>query len=237
MLRAKTFVDASVFAPFNQVAPHIQDALGQIAVTHHLKHREPLYQQGDPANALYIVARGGLRLVECTPEGQAIALKIYGVGELLGLLSISGSFPHPTRAEAVVGDTIVYSLPAQAVRALMLEYPSLSLLFIDMLVAHVHQSHARLRQTTAERLDRRLARALLHYALKFGEESPYGVIINVPLSQQDLAQFTGAMVESVNRTLKAWQERGLLTVSRQRLELLDCAALEALAEDNMYSVM
>jgi len=237
MLRAKTFANVAAFAPFDQLAPHVQEALGRIAVTHQLKHREPLYQQGDPANAIYVVARGGLRLVEATPEGQMIALKVYGVGETLGLLSISDSFPHPTRAEAVVGDTVVYGLPARAMRVLILEYPALGLLLIDMLTAHVQQSHARLRQTMAERLDRRLARALLHYALKFGEETVSGILIGVPLSQQDLAQFTGATVESVNRTLKAWQERGLLTISRQRLELLDCAALEVIAEDNMYSVM
>jgi len=237
MLRTKPFVDLSAFAPFNQLPPQVQEALGKIAITHQLKHREPLYQQGDPANAIYVVARGGLRLVEATTEGQTIALKIYGIGDLLGLLSLSASFSHPTRAEAVVGDTIVHSLPARALRAAMLEYPPLALLIIDLLTAHVQQSHARLRQTMAERLDRRLARALLHYALKFGEETVNGIIIAVPLSQQDLAQFTGAIVESVNRTLKGWQERGLLTISRQRLELLDCEALEVLAEDNMYSVI
>lgn len=239
MKRANMTTDLQLPAPFNRLHGDIQDALRSIATSYELKYREALYQQGDVAHSMYVIQRGGIRLVEATPEGRSVAQKVYGAGDVMGMLALSQTFLHPSRAEAVVGDTLVFGFRGQEVRAIMRQYADLAILIMDMLVEHVQHSHHRLRQVMLERVERRLARGLLHYASKFGEPDADdgSILIGVPISQQDMAQFTGATIETVNRTLKIWEERDIIRCQRQRVVLLDSDVLERIAEDNMYSVM
>ncbi len=55
------------------------------------------------------------------------------------------------------------------------------------------------------------------------------MLIDFPLSRQDLAEMTGATLHTVSRTLSAWEERGLVEVGRQRVVVRDQQGLQALA--------
>jgi CRP/FNR family transcriptional regulator, nitrogen oxide reductase regulator len=220
----------SAFAPLE---PLTLRALEGISYQTKLEAGQFLYRQGDMALAFYAVYEGGVRLTETTTDGQNVQLKLYGVGELFGLLALSGSYPYPAGIQSV-GRSTIFGFEAEAARALMLQHPSLALLMVDLLVAHVHQSHARIRQFAAERIERRLARAVLHYADKFGSTTDGFVAINVPLGQKDLAEFVGTTTETVNRLLKLWEERGYLRTGRQRIDLLDRLAVLTLAEETSY---
>lgn len=58
--------------------------------------------------------------------------------------------------------------------------------------------------------------------------------IDITLSQKDLAEFAGTTIETVNRTLKIWEQREYIRRSRQHIDLLDRLALMAVAEDQLY---
>lgn len=198
-----------------------------------LDQGEFLYHQGDAAANVYIVIEGGVRLVETTPEGQSVHLKLYGRGELFGALAITDSSPHPSGAQAV-GETQVAVMPGQALRGLIAANGELGLFLIDHLVNHMQHSHQRIRQLAAERVERRLARAIMHYADKFGSAVDEVLVIDVPLTQKDLADFIGTTPETVNRILKGWMQRGIIKCARQHIDVLDAAFLRAYSEHLTY---
>ncbi len=224
------------FDPFQHLTAATINALDARAVPFRLRHRELLYSQGETAHSLYCILRGGIRLVHDSPDGQQVTIKIHGASEILGVLAISGEFPYYASGEAV-GETQVVALEGTVLRQMMGEYPELALTMMDLVVGHVHEAHGRIRQMMAERVDRRLARALLHYCLKFGRHIGTEISIEVPLTQQDLAQFCGATLETINRTLRGWQDSGWIRLSRQHIDVLHCEALQQIAEDNAYVVV
>lgn len=226
-------VDLSGIAALASLDHTVLRALEGIGTTYALDGGQFLYRQGDSARALYIVASGGVRLVEHTEDGQDVQLKVFAQGEIFGLLAISGEYPHPASIQAL-DKSIVVGIPGGATRELVRQHPALALLLIDLLVDHVHHSHSRIRQFAAERVERRLARALLHYGDKFGTITSGVVSIDISLSQKDLAEFVGTTVETVNRTLKSWEQREYIRRSRQHIDLLDRLALMAVAEEALY---
>lgn len=228
----RTFIpiDLSAFNAFEGVEADAILELERRATRYTLKHRELLYPQGELAHSVYFVESGGIKLVQVSPDGQQVTLKIFGAGDLSGLLAISGPFPHPSSAEAI-GDTMVIGISGGDLREVIRDYPKFGLRVIDLLVDHVHAAHGRLRTMMIERADQRLARALMHYCEKFGVETADGISIDVTLSQQDLAQFCGITLETVNRTLKVWQDQDLIRLSRQHIDVLDCMALKGIIED------
>jgi CRP-like cAMP-binding protein len=225
------YVDLRHVPPLNaRLSADALDALGAVARTVYLNPQDILLGQCETIRAFYVIVEGGVRLVEYTPDGQSVALKIYGPGDVFGLLAVSGSYPHPTQIESI-HDSVLVAFDGQDARRLMSTYPEVALLVIDLLTEHVHHAHQRIRQMAAEKVDRRLARTLLHLCDKFGRDDGQIISIDAPLSQRDLAEFTGTTVETINRTLTAWEKRGVVRCSHRHIDVLDRAALVGIAEN------
>lgn len=212
----------------------VLDAMLRHALVYGLKRHELLYQQGEEAHSIYVIQAGGIRLLERASDEQQVNIKVYGAGDVLGLLAISGSYRHPSSAEAI-DDTQVIGIPGEAMRQLMQCHALLGLWVVDLLVNHVHHAHARIRHLVTERVEQRLARGLLHYCEKFGRSvDGRRISIDITLSQQDMAEFSGTTLETVNRTLKAWEEKGYIRRARQHIDVLDREALAQLVEARPY---
>lgn len=213
------------------LSPHTLVAISKAVQMRQLAASDTLYHHGEEAHAIYIVLSGGVRLMEQTDDGRDVGLKLYGTGDLFGLLAIGGVYAHPSRVEALL-PTQLMCLHRNTARQVMLQHPDFALRVVDLLVEHIHNAHARVREMATERVDRRLARTLLKYGQKFGTRSNGSILIDIPISQQDLANFIGATNESVNRTLKQWDQQRIVALSRLRIEILDWAELVNIAENN-----
>lgn len=214
----------------------ILNALCQIAVVYRLGKGQNLFMQGEQARTFYIVHRGGVRLVEHTREGKDVNLKVYGPGEVFGLLAISGPYLHPAEIEAI-DDSEIIGFDGQHARAIVMEHPLLGLRVIDTLISHVHDAHRRIRSLAVEKSERRLIRALVHLLNKFGTEQDNMIMIDLDVSQRDLAEFTGMTHETVNRVLRVLEEQGLITRSGKQIGTADMVRLhEAIGDVSQFGI-
>lgn len=218
--------DLPLFAGLNARA---LAALAESAQQVVLAKGETLFEQGDDATAFYIVTRGGVRLVEHTPEGKALNLKVYGPGDTFGLLAVTGGYAH-NAAVIAAGPSVLYSFNGAAMRDLISRHPSVGLRIIDALVDHVHHAHDRIRQMAVEKTERRLARALLHFSAKFGQSvGPGQVSTNV--TQREIAEFTGTTTETVSRLFKSWERAGYIQCDRSSITVLAADGLRQVIAD------
>lgn len=215
-----------LFASLSQMAFESLVSRGRVLS---LKANQTLYHRGDMAHSFYVVLSGAVRLVDYTPEGRAAHIKLYGVGDCLGLLAVSGPYPYPHGTEAIEA-TQLFAMRGDDVRQLTLTYPEIGLSVIDALVTHIHEAHQRIAKQFAERVEQRLATALLHYAHKFGTSIADGISLDVAISQQSLADFINTTLESVNRTLSQWAKNGWVRVSRGHIDLLDVTTLRTISD-------
>jgi CRP/FNR family transcriptional regulator, nitrogen oxide reductase regulator len=85
-------------------------------------------------------------------------------------------------------------------------------------------------------VQRRIARSMLRLADKVGVKEPGGVIrLDMPLSRQDLAQMNGTTLETVSRTLTAWERNGIVSAGREHVTILKHDELITIAEDLVRS--
>ncbi|NDJ51492.1 MAG: Crp/Fnr family transcriptional regulator [Chloroflexi bacterium] len=228
MQRNLTPTDFNVFKGFSQLSPLIQDALGGIALSINLAPGDILLDQGEEAQSFFLVQSGGVSLVRCLPSGKSVTIKIYGQGDIFGLLSVSGPYSSAVRVSAIHHSKVIAINGADA-RELMQYHPSLSLIVIDLLAAHIHHAHNRVEQMAIKKVDQRLAENLLYLAEKFAIKTGDELRIDVPLSQQDLAQFTGSTPETVNRTLKQWEDEGIIRCTWKHIDILKYDDLDSIA--------
>ena len=122
-------------------------------------------------------------------------------------------------------------LPAERFAALIREQPDFAMAVVSELGRRLREAEARIRDLQSERVERRLARALLRLANKTGTRRPEGIELGVPLTRQDLAELAGTTLSTASRTLSAWDQQGIIASARERVTILRPHALVAIAED------
>ncbi len=216
---------------FADLPPHLYEQLLRTARTCQIRNGEHLFHQGEPAQRFYLLQRGRLRLVQHTPEGKDVTLATFSEGDLIGLLVALSAEPYPATAEALE-DCELLALQGTPMWAVMQQHAPLAVRVVQMLAARLHEAHERIRELSVERVQQRLARSLVRLARKVGVKQADGSIyLDVRLSRQDLAQMNGTTLETVSRTLTAWQREGLLEVGREQITLIKPHDLVLIADD------
>ena len=104
--------------------------------------------------------------------------------------------------------------------------PSAAIRLLEVLSGRLRATDETLEDTVFLELSCRLAKKLLALAENFGLEIDQGTVIDLKLSQQDLANLVGTSRESVNKQLRAWETAGIIRLNRQQVTILDMDELE-----------
>jgi CRP-like cAMP-binding protein len=189
-----------------------------------------LIHQGDPATHLYVLLSGRLKLTQVTVEGQQVLLRYALPGEAFAILAVLSDTLFPTSVQAVE-DSLVAAWDKESMQKLMLEYPKVALRALTILARHTREFQDRIRELSTERVERRIARALVRLARQTGRKVKEGILLDLPLSRQDLAELTGATLFTVSRTLSQWENQGLIRSGREKIVILFPHGLVTIAED------
>jgi CRP-like cAMP-binding protein len=94
----------------------------------------------------------------------------------------------------------------------------------------LQDAHARVVAMSTEQVDQRVAHALLKLVRQSGRQTDEGLLIDFPISRQDIAEMTGTTLHTVSRLLAAWEEQGLVRGGRQKVTVVEPHRLLTLAE-------
>jgi CRP-like cAMP-binding protein len=209
------------------------DALRQVAAearTRHVEAGAAFFREGEPAAALFVVEQGSVKLTQLSPEGHQVVLRLVGPGEPFGGVSAFGGATYPATAEAVI-ESRAFEWPGAVMAGLMERHPKVAMNALRYVAARLHELQVQYRQLATEKVERRIARALLRLVQQAGTRVERGVLIDLPLSRDDIAQMTGTTLFTVSRVVSRWEEAGILDAGRQQLVIRDPHALLTLADE------
>jgi CRP/FNR family transcriptional regulator, nitrogen oxide reductase regulator len=189
-----------------------------------------LFHQGDPAELTCVLLEGKLRLTQVTTEGQQIILRYIRPFEEFAVIAVMSGVEYPASAECVE-NSLVLTWNQDSMQRLMHQYPRIALNAIEVLAGRIKEFQDRLREMATEKVERRIARTLLRLARQTGREVQEGVLIDLPLSRQDLAEMTGTTLFTVSRTLSSWENQGIIQSGREKVTIRRPHSLVVIAED------
>jgi CRP-like cAMP-binding protein len=189
-----------------------------------------VFLEGDPATSLNVLGDGRVKVISETDEGREVILHQIGPGDIFGGAGGWGSATYPASARAQE-PSVVLHLPAGRFTALIREQPDFALAVVAELGRRLREAQARLRDLQSERVERRLARALLRLANKTGTRRDDGITLGISLTRQDLAELAGTTLSTASRTLSKWDRDGIVSSERERVTILQPHALVSIAED------
>jgi len=215
---------------FSGLGSDVMAAVAREGVSRRCVRREALFRQGEPADAFIVLTSGRLKLVQTGADGQEVIVRYVGPGEMCAVVALFPGQEYPVTAEAVEPSEVVL-WSRERLEQLMLAHPRLGLNAMRLLADRMRELTDRLREVSTQKVAQRVARALLRLARKAGRRTERGVLIDMPLSREDLAKLSGTTLFTVSRLLSEWDAAGLVESGRERVVILYPHGLVAIADD------
>lgn len=187
-----------------------------------------VFFEGDPPEYLYIVWMGRIKLIRHSPDGRDVVLDVLGPGRLIGELAVFEGAPYSQTAQTMEESALITIARADFLY-LLERYPSLAMAVINELGRRLRVANDLVQSLAVDRVDRRIARALLRLSLYNSVRTDEGIMIQMRLTRQDLADMTGTTVETAIRVMSRFRKEGWITTQRGRVIIKQPEALQQIA--------
>jgi len=168
---------------------------------------ESIFAQGDPANNVVYIQKGGVRLTVVSEMGKEAIVATLGPGDFLGEGCLAGQSIRIATATATAATTVLVIDKNEVIRILHEEHE-----FSDRFITYILSRNARVEADLIDQLfnssEKRLARTLLLLARYGAQDQPQKVIANV--SQEILAEMVGTTRSRVNFFMNKFRKLGFI---------------------------
>jgi CRP/FNR family cyclic AMP-dependent transcriptional regulator len=175
------------------------------------KRRSTVFSQGDPADSVFYILKGKVKLTVISKEGKEAIVALLDSGSFFGEGCLAGQ-PRRMAGAAAVSDCLLLSVGKKAIMHLVQEQPEFSSLFVSFLLARNIRYEEDLVDQLFNSSERRLARILLLLS-HFGKEGKPEKIVP-KISQEDLAQMVGTTRARVNHFMNKFRTLGFIEYGR-----------------------
>lgn len=180
------------------------------------------YTPGETGEVLFILKTGRVNLYRMTAEGKKLVTATVEPGTVFGEMSMIGQGMVDSFAEAAEDCTLCVMSRIDLER-LLKEQPSVSIRLLELLANRLDAAEERLADVAYKSVSARIAITLQRLA---GDDND-----PVKLSHQDIADMVGTYRETATRILNELRADGLIKLNRMRIEIVDAARLEAVADE------
>jgi len=196
----------------------------------HFGKDEYIFFEGDPSSWLGVVLEGRVKMIKHSEAGKDVVLDVLSPGEMLGEVAAFNGKPYPATAQAME-PTVVASIHRDDYLRRLKQYPALALRLIEKLGRRLRQAQETIKSMAVERVERRIARILLKLAATTGSSKEESIVIDMPLTRQDIAEMAGTTVETALRIMSKFRTKGLVQTRQGRVIIIEPHQLVRIAEE------
>lgn len=205
------------------------DALEQMSESLDVRRKHPVWEPGKPANAVYLVRGGIVKLSKINDEGRELTLHFFTRDHLFGEFCLVSDGVHDSMAEAYE-DTLLLRINGADFQRVMLRTPQLAVRMMKLMGERRQRLEARVENLLFRSAHARLAALFIDLAKTFGVRDSRGVIINLKLTHKEIASLIGATRETVSFAILDLRRDQLIQTEGKRVILVDEAGLARLRD-------
>ena len=205
----------------------IEDPLAHLPCSIITEYRkgDTIYSSQAPPSALHLVIDGKVKVCREVADGRQVVVDIYLADEFFGESAFVGGLPHSELAVAI-DDTKVMSWTIAEIEEMTARRPKLAMALVQLMVQRCMEFGRRIEGYSVDNIARRLARALIRFSDRLGEEAENGSVHMIPFTHELLSQYVGTSREIITQYMNQFRRQGFLRYSRKGI-LLNRAVTEA----------
>lgn len=187
---------------------------------------EVIFHRDDPGQVLYVIKEGKVKICLISPDGQEISLVVLGKGECFGELSLLDGLGRS--ADVIALERVeCYTLQRSDFHSAIMKNPKIAIQVLEVLSKRLRNTDQQVEDLIFLDVYGRVAKKLLALAETQGMAVENGgVLIDMRLTQSELASMVGASRESVNKVLGYFTDKGFISTDKHRVTVHNLSDLK-----------
>jgi len=176
-----------------------------------------LFREGEQAEEVYYIQSGKIQISKIAADGQELSLRICSKGDIVGELTLFAEQAKYLLNAKVLEDGIVSCIQREVLEKSLLENNKLALEFMKWMSDHFRKTQTKFRDLVLHGKKGALYSTLIRMCNSYGVMKEDGILINLQLTNQELANFCGTSREVVNRLLNDLRKQGIISINRGKI--------------------
>ena len=213
---------------FTDLPPSVLSRIADRSVWREYRRRQAIHFPGDPADAVFVVRQGRVKISRLSEDGKEATLNLVGPREPFGEECLLDAATRETLAE-VLEPAQTLRISREELLPVLQAHPAFPLAVALLMGGRRRAAESRLEEMVFKTVRGRLAALLTRLARSHGRAISGGILLDLSLAHQDLAGQIGSTRETTTLTLNEFKRGGLLRIDHCRILIRDLAGLEAIA--------
>ncbi|MCR5757264.1 MAG: Crp/Fnr family transcriptional regulator [Selenomonas sp.] len=171
---------------------------------------EYLFHEGDSAKYFYIVRTGQIFITKYATSGRVLSLRLATRSSIIGELPLFEDKPTYIFNAIAQSAAEVYAIEFPVLQSYLEKRPQMAINILRIISAHMRKQHTKFRDLMLYGKKGALYSTLIRLANSYGKELDGGILISVPLTNQELANYSATARESLNRMLSELKKNGII---------------------------
>ncbi len=219
---------------FSSASEATQKEISRLFAEEKYQRDDYIFFEGDTPEWLHIVKEGKVKLVKHSDTGKDVILQIFAPGDIFGEFALFERKPYPASAQAMEPSTIM-KLSRKDFFLFFGRHPFVATEMIMELGRQLQEAHATIKSLAVDRVEQRIANILLKLAGKLGTPEGAGIMLNLALTRQDLADMAGTTVETTIRVMSRFTKTKIIKPVSGKILILNPPALRRISEGKEIS--
>lgn len=178
-----------------------------------------LFQEGMEAKELYVILSGKVQISKITSDGRELSLRICGKNDICGELTLFTHSPKYLLSARALEEVEVAALNKDVIEKEIFQNGELALEFMKWMSDHFRKTQTKFRDLVLNGKKGALYSTLIRMTNSYGIEKKDGTLIDLPLTNQELANFCGTSRESTNRILNDLKRDGIISIDKGKINV------------------
>jgi CRP/FNR family transcriptional regulator len=231
MERFEVLKKSKFFAPISEVT---KKEIARLFTEEKFNRDDYIFFEGDKPEWLFIVKEGKVKLVKHSDTGKDVILQVFAPGEMFGETALFDHQPYLASAQAME-PTVILKLSRQDFLRFFGRHPFVATEMIMQLGRQLQEAHATIKSLAVDRVEQRIASILLKLDKKLGVPEEGGILLNISLTRQDLADMAGTTVETTIRVMSRFTKNKIIKSWHGKVFILKPEALQKIAAGELIS--
>jgi CRP-like cAMP-binding protein len=180
-----------------------------------------LFQEGMKAEELYIVLSGKIQISKITTDGRELSLRICGENDICGELTLFTDNPKYLLSAKVLEEGEVIAIRKDVLENEIFQDSTLAFEFMKWMSDHFRNTQTKFRDLVLNGKRGALFSTLIRMSNSYGIQQKDGILIDLPLTNQELANFCGTSRESTNRILSELKKDHIISIKKGKISILN----------------
>lgn len=186
-----------------------------------------IFQEGEVAGDIFLIKTGSVQISKETENGKELTFRVCGRNSILGECTLfSPSFTHSTTAKTIF-QTELLTISKHKLEMILTEQPSIMIEYLKWLQYENLKNQSLIRDLVLHGKKGALFSTLIRLSNTYGEPlDDNKVLININLTNTDIANMCSTSREMVNRMLNDLKKEKIITFEKGYITILDLSFLK-----------